>query len=61
MAIIANVWENLYYGIIGKKQLPAGYRTIKTWNIGEKIISGQLHNFNYNNAVLIQTRNLHHI
>ena len=44
MVRVAEIWENLFYGITKQSPLPPSYNTIKTWQIGDKIIEGQVYN-----------------
>lgn len=44
MAQVAKIWENLYYGMIGRNPMPQNYSAIKSWTIGNKIVQGQLYN-----------------
>lgn len=39
---VAPIWENLFYGIINRIPLAKGYNRIKTFDIGGKIIAGQV-------------------
>lgn len=41
---VAPIWENLFYGITEKIPLKYGFRTIKKFDIGGKIIAGQVEN-----------------
>ena len=41
---IAPIWENLFYGTIDKISLKQGYKKIKTFHIGGKVIASQVQN-----------------
>ena len=41
---VTPVWENLFYGIINRIPLKQGFKRVKTFDIGGKIIAGQIEN-----------------
>lgn len=44
MVKIALIWENMYREIANDRPIRAGFSVLKKWQIGEKVLSGQVYN-----------------